>query len=442
MRKLILLFFVLVAVLPASAQDEFQFKNGIDKVKIPFQLINNLIFIPIKVNGTQLTVLLDSGVQETVLFSLEEKSEVSLKNTEKISLRGLGSEDAVEGLKSEGNLVEVKGMESKQHLLYIILDPSFNLSSHVGIPVNGIIGYSFLKHNLVSIDYAKKQLIVYKDNPKNRRKIEKNSIKSSISIEKAKPYIKTTMVIDSVSIAAKLLIDIGNSDAIWLFQKISDKIKVPKKNFADYLGKGFSGDVLGKRARISEFTMADFKFAKPIAAFPDSSSIKHVTMVSERLGSVGGEILKRFLIVFDYSNGFMYLKKNKEFYSPFHYNKSGVEISHVGMQWVKETVRLNTTKIFMNGSEDKEDSNASEFKYKFDLKPVFEIANIRKESPAEISGLQKGDIIISINKSPAYKYSLQQINMLLRSEDNKWITLEIERNGKSYVFKFQLIDIL
>lgn len=442
MRKLILLFFVFIHIFPAKAQDEFQFKNGIDKVKIPFRLINNLIFIPIKVNGTELTVLLDSGVQETILFSLEEKSEVSLKNTETISLRGLGSEDAVEGLKSKGNLVEVKGMESKQHLLYIILDPSFNLSSHVGIPVNGIIGYSFLKHNLVSIDYAKKQLTVYKDSPKYRKKIEKNAVKSSISIERAKPYINTTMVIDSVPIAAKLLIDIGNSDAIWLFQKISDKVKVPKKNFEDYLGKGFSGDVLGKRARISEFAMSDFKFEKPIAAFPDSSSIKHVTMVSDRLGSVGGEILKRFLIVFDYPNGFVYLRKNRQFYSPFHYNKSGIEVSHAGMQWVKETVRLNTTKVFDTGNDAKEEGNATEFKYKFELKPVFEIANIRKKSPAEISGLQKGDIILSINKNPAYKYTLQQINMLLRSDDDKWITLEIERNGKPYVFKFQLIDVL
>lgn len=439
---MLLLFFVFIYVFPVFAQDEFQFEKGIDKVKIPFQLINNLIFIPIKVNGTELTVLLDSGVQETILFSLEDKNEVNLKNTEKISLRGLGSEDAIEGLKSEGNLVEVNGMQSKEHLLYIILDPSFNLSSHVGIPVNGIIGYSFLQHNLVEINYAKKQVIVYKDNPKNRKRVEKNSNKIPISIERSKPYIKTTMVIDSIAFPAKLLIDIGNSDAIWLFQKISDKISVPEKNFDDYLGKGFSGDVLGKRARISEFTISDFKFNKPIAAFPDSSSIRHVTMASNRLGSVGGEILKRFSVVFDYPNEYIYLKKNKDFNAPFHYNKSGIEISHVGVQWVQETVRLNTVPVSANSYSNKEDRNSVEFKYKFELKPVFEIANIRKKSPAENSGLQKGDIIISINKNPAYKYTLQQINLLLKSEEDKWITLEIEREGKLQVFKFQLVDIL
>jgi hypothetical protein len=51
---------------------------------------------------------LDSGVKETILFSLEEKNEISLKNIEK-SLSGLGSEDAIEGLKSAGNLLEMEG---------------------------------------------------------------------------------------------------------------------------------------------------------------------------------------------------------------------------------------------------------------------------------------------------------------------------------------------
>jgi hypothetical protein len=50
----------------------------VNKVKIPFS-INNLVFIPINVNGVELTFLLDSGVKETILFSLEEKNEISLK---------------------------------------------------------------------------------------------------------------------------------------------------------------------------------------------------------------------------------------------------------------------------------------------------------------------------------------------------------------------------
>jgi hypothetical protein len=46
--------------------------------KDSFQLINNLVFIPINVNGVELTFL-DSGVKETILFSLEEKMKLALK---------------------------------------------------------------------------------------------------------------------------------------------------------------------------------------------------------------------------------------------------------------------------------------------------------------------------------------------------------------------------
>jgi hypothetical protein len=95
---------------------------------------------------------LDSGVKETILFSLEEKNEISLKNIEK-SLSGLGSEDAIEGLKSVGNF-EME-MESINHLLYIIVDQNFNISSHVGIPVNGIIGSSVF-NNLFEINYEER----------------------------------------------------------------------------------------------------------------------------------------------------------------------------------------------------------------------------------------------------------------------------------------------
>lgn len=442
MSKIHLFFFLLIYSFPTFAQDGFQFKNGANKVSIPFQMINNLVFIPLNVNGVELTFLLDSGVEETVLFSLEDKKEVSLKNIEKVRLVGLGSEDAVEGLKSEGNVLEVKGMISIKHLLYIILDQDFNMSSHVGIPVNGIIGYPFFKDNLVEINYDKKKVFFYKDTERNRKRIERKYSKVAISIERAKPYITSMVVIDSVKIPAKLLVDVGNSDAIWLFQNSAKGIYLPKKSFEDYLGKGFSGDVMGNRARIAEFGISEFKFSNPIAAFPDSSSLRHVKMVSNRLGSVGGDILKRFSIVFDYRSENMFFRKNKSFDNPFHYNRSGIEISHIGEEWVQETVRLETIPVVVDHMMTKKDKTVSNFKYKFQLKPIYEIAHLRKNSPGKNSGLQKGDTIKAVNGMQAYKYTLEELNSLLRSDYEKWITIEVERNSQILKFKFQLKDIL
>lgn len=326
-------------------------------------------------------------------------------------------------------------------MVFIILDQGFNLSSHIGIPVNGIIGYKFFKNNLVEINYQKKKIVVYSNKEEIAKKLDKKFKSIPITIERSKPYIYTTATVNDVEIPAKLLIDIGNSDAFWIFD--NDKIKVPKKNFPDFLGKGFSGDIEGHRAKIDKFSIDGFDFRKPIVSFPDSTSIRNVKMVPDRIGSVGGEVLKRFTIVLDYADHKIYLKKNSKFGEPFTYNKSGIALQHNGLQWVQETVHLETIQIVSSiNEEESNEKKDGNFRYKFLLKPVYEIVNIRKNSPAERCGLKRGDIIVSINNVKPYKYNLQQINNLLKSEEDIWINLEIERDSLVLKFRFKLEDEL
>ncbi|TRX32411.1 signal protein PDZ [Flavobacterium sp. ZT3R18] len=443
MKKIGHIVLFLIIITPVFAQDEFVFDKNVDKVSVSIKVINNLVFIPIKVNGVELNFLLDTGVEEIILFSLEDNPEVKFYNSEKINLRGLGSKESIEGLKTTNNILEIDGLKSMNQLIYVILDESFNLSSQIGIPVNGIIGYHFFKDNLVSINYAKKKLTVSKNNEVNSNKLRKRYEEVSITVEKHKPYLLGNVLIDQKNVSIKLLIDNGNSDSIWLFQDLSDDIKVPSRNFEDFLGKGFSGDIEGKRARVSEFSFDKFSFSNPIVAFPDASSIKSVRMVENRLGSIGGGLLKRFLVVFDYKNEKLYLRKNSDFNEPFTYNKSGIEIQHHGLQWVQETVKLETIPISRGDTFDaRGEKVTNNFKYKFNLKPIYEIANVRKNSPADLCGLKVGDVIISINKSAVYSYSLQRINDMFRSEEEKWIDLEIERNSQVMKFRFQLLDVL
>jgi hypothetical protein len=441
MKNVFLLVFLFVFFKPISAQDGFQFKTNKSKVVIPIELINNLVFIPIKVNGVELNFLLDTGVDETILFSLEDKEDVRFYNAEKIKFRGLGNDDPVEGLKSSNNTLSLPGMTDNSHELYVVLDQDFNFSSQVGIPVNGIIGYQFFKNNLIEIDYDKKKVIVYKENKKLNKRIKKKFSNFDISIESHKPYLIAKVDIDEKTVPVKLLLDSGNSDAIWLFQNKSVEIKVSPKNFDDFLGKGLSGNIYGKRARISNLAIGSFNFEKPIVAFPDSSSIANSNFVKDRVGSIGGEIFKRFSVIFDYKNNKMFLKKGSDFNASFSYNMSGIELQHQGLQWVQETVQLQTVpgSLQFDGNGEK---IRNDFKYKFTLKPVYSISNIRKDSPADLCGLKNDDVIISINKSQGYKFSLQQISELLKSEDGKWIEMEIERDSKIVKFKFQLKSML
>ncbi len=440
MKIVIRIFILLCCSNSMSAQKGFTFVSNKSKVTIPFKFINNLVIVPIKVNGVELNFLLDSGVDETILFSLDQKEEVKFYNIEKLKLKGLGSQDAVEGLRSSKNTLSVGGLISHNQEVWIVLDETMNFSSSLGIPVNGIIGYRFFENNLVQINYAKHRLIVYNKDKIDKEKIIKNFTPFDISIEKNKPYIQSIVTIDDKPIPAKLLLDTGNSDAIWLFDKKSENIVIPSKNFNDFLGRGFSGEIFGKKAKINNFSLKDFQFKNPIVSFPDSISIRNVKMVDNRMGSIGGEVFKRFQVIFDYANNKLYIKKNSNYNMPFHYNKSGIEFHHAGVRLVQEAQRedyktIGSVKI---GVGDK----AFEVKYKFELKPVFEIASIRKGSPAEQVGLKKGDILISINRSPSHYYTLQQINEMLKSEEEKVIEVEIERESKPLTFKVKLENLL
>ncbi|WP_026704273.1 PDZ domain-containing protein [Flavobacterium soli] len=425
------------------AQDGFEFTTSKKKATIPFKLINNLIIVPIKVNGVELNFLLDTGVEETILFSLDEKEEVKLFNVQKIKLRGLGDEGSTEGLRSSKNILTLQGLKSTNHEILIILDEEFNFSSSLGIPVNGIIGSHFFRKNLIEINYLKKRIIIYNEPKINKEKLIYNYKPFTIFIENAKPYLQTAVIIDTTSIDAKCLIDTGNSDPVWLFENKSKNIHVPQKNFDDFLGRGFNGAIHGKRAKIAKLSMNEFEFRNPISSFPDPVSLQNVKMVKNRTGSIGGELLKRFNIIFDYQEGKMHLKKNNHFNEPFTYNTTGISIHHIGLQWIEELVTFRT-ELNVGSSEVvyDEGKRTSEFRYNFKLKPLYEIYSIRKNSLAEKAGLQEGDIIISINNKSAYRLSLQEMNGLLKADAGEYISINIRRNNKELNFRFLLEELL
>ena len=355
-----LIFFFFGFAISAFSQEGFEFvKTKSSKIKVSVKIINNLVFIPVKVNGVELLFLLDSGVEETILFGFEDTKELSLNHVEKINIRGLGGNEAIEGLKSKGDLMEIGKLQSKNHLLYLVLDPLFNLSSFVGVTVNGIIGSAAFKNHLVETDYRNKVVFFYKQDSKYHHKIEKKYAKVPISIERNKSYINSSVWIGTDEVKVKLLIDSGNSDAIWLFDQLSSEIYVPEPHFYDYLGQGLSGAVEGKRARVAKFSIGDFQFDFPTAAFPDPNSVRNISLYSNRLGSLGGAILKRFSVVFDYGHSSLYLKKNKTYKTPFYYNKSGIEIWHTGLQLVPQLVVNPDNSIAISG-----DGNKSNLKYR------------------------------------------------------------------------------
>lgn len=434
--KSYLYFILFLLCFFAKAQNNFEISDQ-EKVSIPFKLINNLIFIPINVNGSELTFLLDTGVSETIIFSLEDK-ELNLYETEKIKFTGLGGSESIEGLKSVNNVAKISNnFINTSFTLFIILSEDFNISSHVGIPVNGIIGYHFFKNHRVFIDYIAQKITIYNNPEKLDKKIKKFTI-VPISIEENKPYFYAGVEMTNTLEKEKLLIDIGNSDPIWLFPTLIKDFVYNRPNIEDFIGRGFNGDIFGKRSRIHHLYIENFKFTKPLIAMPDEYSIQHVNMVKDRKGSIGSEILRRFYVVFDYPNQLIYLKKNSHFDDPFSFNMSGLDFKHDGMEWKEEKLGFDSAKS--DKINDGTNVFKSSFQVQFVLKPMFSIAGVRKDSPAYKAGLLANDKLISINGKKASEFTLQKIFNLMKSEEGKTIKIVVLRNHKDLEFKFVLED--
>ncbi|MEC3875011.1 PDZ domain-containing protein [Chryseobacterium salviniae] len=434
--KMMFFFWIFFFGISINAQNSFELRDT-KKAVIPFKFINNLIFIPININGAELTFLLDTGVAETSIFSLENK-ELKLVNIEKIKFSGLGGDRSIDGFRSENNTGKIgKNFVNDSMTVFIIMDQDFNISSHVGIPVNGIIGYHFFKNHPVVIDYMSKKITIYNDKQLFRKKV-KNFSELDISIEKNKPYIFADVEMTRERKNSKLLIDLGNSDPIWLFPKLIKDFVYNRPNIDDFLGRGFNGDIYGKRSRIHNFYLGDFKFEKPLTAMPDEYSIQHVNLVENRKGSIGGDIMRRFTVAFDYSGEKIFLKKNRNFDDPFHFNMSGLDFRQDGMEWTKDVVNLPTKKQ-LQVSASNEVFNSS-LQYNFTLKPIFSIAGVRKDSPGAKAGLQKDDRLISINGRKTADMTLQKILELMKSEEGRTIEMLIQRKSKEMLLRFTLED--
>jgi hypothetical protein len=433
-----MILFMLFSFHSLFSQVEWNSKR--DKIIIPFELSNNLIIIDVEINDVKLSMILDTGSSRNLLFSFPENDSIEFFETRKVKLRGLGLGDTINAYVSRKNKLEIKDLRKDDFEILLVADNDIHIINKLGLPVNGIIGYSFFVDFLVEINYQKRKIILRKNGiDLKKRKLKKYS-KIDLKILNEKPYVTLISKLNNVSYDLKLLFDTGLGDGLWLFE--NDSLKCSNIFFKDVLGRGLGGDVIGKKSRVKKLILSNFILNDALVSFPDEASYSQLNIVDGRNGSLGGEVIKRFDWLINYKNEIAFFKPNKYFDEKFNYNMSGIEVHHSGIQWIKEEVREKITSPTINANEFIFDDSNSKFNYQFKLKPVFEIFSIRVNSPAIKAGLKSGDVIVSINNKKAYFYSIQKINDLFQSEEGRTIIIEVDRDGQILKFKFQLEKIL
>lgn len=416
------------------AQGEFRIIGNNDYEKLDFEFINNLVIIPVKFNGVELSFLLDTGVKNTILFSLQDRDSLELKQVEEVRLRGLGNDKPIRGVKSFNNVFEIGKIVDRNHPVYIVFDQDVNFSTRLGKVVHGIIGYEFFKQFVVETNYVTNKMQIWKPEAYDIKRCRRCT-SLSLKFSNSKPYINAEVDIGDNVVSTTLLLDSGSSDGLWLFEHTLDNVEKPDERFQDYLGLGLNGDIFGERTRVETLKIDKFTLRNVTTAFPDTLAIKTASTFKQRNGSIGAEVLRRFKVVIDYPNERILLRRNKNFSDEFNYDMSGLTFGHNGLSVVKSEKNTAINEVGntsasggrRNGGLTLVDRRTRQISY--ELKPQLVITNIRENSPASEAGLLKNDNVISVNGREAHLYSIPELTELFSSKENKVIKIVVERNG-------------
>lgn len=380
------------------------------RVTIPFTLINNLIVMEARINdSTPLKFILDSGASGNIITSLYEE-ELYLNNVNTVRLAGLGEGNAVEAYQSFENTIQIgdriKALDAE---ILLLTEDVFQLDTFMGTRIHGILGHDFFDSFAVEINYRRKLLRIYEPDTFSQKFIELPQHRKwhalPISLENDKAYLNVDYKHKTGDefIPLKLLLDTGASNSFSLFETNDENITIPFVTINSIIGTGLSGKVVGEVGKVQSMKVGVFNFEEPVVAFPDSQSVPRVLRTDERKGSVGGDILRRFKVIFHYDNELLYLRRNSDYSDDFYFNSSGIEVY----------------------------TPVPDLRY-------YEVAYVREGSPGYTAGVKEGDVIKKINGVRATDLSMNNLINYFQFKKSKTISLEIQRDSVLKNFRFKL----
>lgn len=404
-----IVFFIFFQVLLGNLQAQnlgFSIAGGKKKAQIPIEIHNNLIVIPVVLNDAlPLKFILDTGVRTAILTQKTFSDILDLQYTRKYTISGPGGQNLVDAYITNNVSLELPGVHGRGHAMLVLGQDYLELRNYLGTDVHGILGYELFSRFIIQVDYEKKMLTLML--PEKFRKHRRFQA-LPISIEDTKPYIIIPIVFENgTTMNAKLLIDSGASHGLMLEPTSDSIIQVPKNAVSSLLGRGLGGEIVGKAGRVKSVRLGEYELENVIANFPDPNSYSDSIKIGNvfRNGALGGELLSRFVVIFNFPQEKVFLKKNSAFKKNFYYNLSGITLKAKGSQ-------LN----------------------------IFEVTEVRDQSPSQVSGIFPGDIVVSVNGIEAKELDLNVLNGYLNSKPGRKIKLEISRKGEKIRKEIELKD--
>jgi predicted aspartyl protease len=384
------------------------FPEGKDVVEIPFEFEREKIVIPVSVNGSDpMPFVLDTGAPIAVLMDSELAGTLDLNIMGKARIGGAGEGETKEVPIARDVSFDLAGIEITGGTMAIGVGE--DMLSHMGF--EGVIGRPIFKNLVVDFDFVNRILRLY---PPDTFSYSGHGMDLPLTIAYGSfPFVVGEVSIDGGdAVETNLVIDTGAGLTVTLTVDNHDDLTLPEDTVASLLGWGANGVIRGRVGRITSLKLGDYVLRDVVAHFPESGgmhSLAESPSLSdmERHGILGARVLKRFRVVFDYTNERLILEPNDLFQTPFRSNSTGL-----------------MPKPWGSGAE------------------FMEVAYVIESSPAQMAGIEVGDYITAINGKPVSAISVDEIRDLIEQEPGTEMTLTIRRGEDEIEKKLVLRELI
>lgn len=371
---------------------------------VPFEIEQGFIIVKVWLNGIiPLRMIFDTGAENTILFDKEIAQILGIKFERQIPIIGSDLDSVLIANIARNVNTRLDGCKTVRRDLIVLQDNTLLLKEKLGTEINGIIGGSYFSNLVVKINYKKNRITL--SHPTNLQTTPKGYKEYDIDVVSNKPYIMADLQITGEKISkVKLLIDSGASLPFLVHTNTDTSLMLPERVMVGNVGYGLSGAIYGYRGKSKRLEIGDLYFNEIVTSYQDlifENLRKDLNLV--RNGILGNTLLSRFFVIIDYTREKLYLKPTRKYNQDFTFDKSGITLFAVGPQ----------------------------------LNQYYVVAVI-KDSPADLAGIQAGDLITKVGRRKAKKMTLQKITKKFTKKEGKLIKITLQRGEKEIKTSFRL----
>jgi len=255
-----------------------------------------------------------------------------------------------------------------------------------GRTLDGIIGYGLFSRYVVEVDYAERRVNLYN---LQGYSYSGSGTRLPLTIEKDLFFIPVKITMPNhTSIETKLMVDSGAPTAtVVLNRPFVEKHKLLAgmgRMFLDRSLPGLGGETKQLLGRASELQLGNLTIRNPTITLSQDAAGSLASSSFD--GIIGGELLRRFKVIFDVAHHQLILEPNAYFTEPYEHNMSGIGLRAEGEDF--KTIR---------------------------------IYRVIAGSPAAQAGLREGDELVSVDGKPASDFTLDQLYGMFKQDGREYV---------------------